>query len=270
MNTGILLTARMGSSRLKDKHLLPVGDQPIIFYLIRRIQEEFHKEIQQGVVRIVIATPDEVENRAFERFSRNGSLIFYGSKENIPLRHLQAADAYSLDAVLSIDGDDILCSVSGMRRVYKGLESGKHYVKTTGLPFGMNSWGYSTNFLRLALETHQSDVLETGWGRIFDENRLTDILIPCSIQNDDLRFTLDYEEDYEFFKVLIDKCGDKIVQMTDEQIINVVLNEGFFRINEPISKQYWENFYRVQKQEMDTSLRTKQKDTKTSRREYDI
>jgi spore coat polysaccharide biosynthesis protein SpsF (cytidylyltransferase family) len=251
MKTGILITARLGSTRLGKKHLLPVNNQPLIYYLIERIGREFVKEINANDMQIVIATSDEQENREFEKFSKSGVAVFYGSLNNIPLRHFQAAAGHGLDAIVSIDGDDILCSPKGMREIYRALRRGVQYVKTSDLPFGMNSSGYAVSFLALSIKNHANDTLETGWGRIFNENKLMDIALSFPIQNEALRFTLDYEEDYQFFKALIEKCGDKIIKMTDEEIVNIVLKEEYFRINEPISKQYWGNFYRLQKQEMD-------------------
>lgn len=253
MKTGILITARLGSTRLEKKHLLPVNDKPLIFYLIERIKWEFTEEIKKNIVQIIISTSDEEENRKFEYFARYGAAVYYGSINNIPLRHSQTASAHKLDAVVSIDGDDILCSPKGMRKVYQALIQGKNYVKTSNLPFGMNSSGYSASFLQCAIEKHAKDILETGWGRIFDEKQLIDIVIPFAVRNDTLRFTLDYEEDYQFFRVLIEKCGDKIVQITDEELVKIVLDNKIFKINEPISKQYWENFYRLQKQEIENS-----------------
>jgi spore coat polysaccharide biosynthesis protein SpsF (cytidylyltransferase family) len=253
MKIGILITARLGSTRLKEKHLLRVNNKPLILYLIERIQRELHEEIKNKNVQIIIATSDEQENRKFEILSKVGVSIFYGSVNNIPLRHSQAGIENGVNAIVSIDGDDILCSPKGMREIYKALSHGAHYVKTSNLPFGMNSFGYSFSFLKSAIENHSQDTLETGWGRIFDESQLKDIAIPCSIRNNALRFTLDYEEDFQFFKALIEKCGDKIVQMMDEEIIDIVFKYELFKINEQISKQYWENFYRFQKQEIEQS-----------------
>jgi spore coat polysaccharide biosynthesis protein SpsF len=168
MKAGILITARLGSTRLKRKHLLPVEGEPIISFLIRRIVAEFQEEISQGQAAVIIATTSEPENQEFERLAGEKVAVFCGSKENIPLRHLQAADAHGLGVIVSVDGDDVLCSVQGMRRVYGALVGGAKYVRTANLPFGMNSFGYSRAFLAESLKDHQSDTLETGWGRIFD------------------------------------------------------------------------------------------------------
>lgn len=253
MKTGVLITARLGSTRLKKKHLLTVADSPILIYLIKRIENEFSREIASGDIGIIIATSDERENREFEVFAEKGLAIYYGSISNIPLRHLQASKANLLDYIISVDGDDILCSVKGMRRIYRSLIQGCHYVKTSNLPFGLNSMGYSVKFLESSLQNHHNDVLETGWGRIFKSGEIKDIAIDFPVQNDLLRFTLDYDGDYIFFKTLIEAVGERIFSMGDEEIANYALNHNLYRINENISREYWNNFYnKVEEEKLDS------------------
>jgi len=249
MKNGIFITARLGSTRLERKHLLPVRDQPVLSFLIRRICREFEHEMNSKEIQLVIVTSDEPENRQFEMFGAEGAAVFYGSKDNIPLRHLQAAQAYSLEGVISVDGDDILCSVSGMRAVHDALSRNAPYVKTSNLPFGMNSVGYTRAFLESSLHGHKDDTLETGWGHIFDARQQIDISIPFPLHDNALRFTLDYPEDYRFFSSVIESIGDAIVDAQDISIVRQVIEKKLFLINEPISKQYWDNFHKLQAQE---------------------
>lgn len=259
MKVGILITARLGSTRLEKKHLLPINNKPLLYYLIKRIIHEFINEIQLNQAQLIIATSDDQENRKFEEFSKYGVSVFYGSTNNIPLRHLQVAKAHYIDAILAIDGDDILCSTKGMREIYNVLFHGAPYAKISNLPFGMNSMGYSYSFLSDSIKGHTNDILETGWSRIFNQRKLHEIQMPFFIQNDALRFTLDYEEDYQFLKALILRIGEKIIDASDETIVNVALKEEIYKINEPISKQYWDNFYKIQKQEAEKSLKVTEK-----------
>ena len=249
MKIGIVITARLGSTRLKRKHLLDVGGKPILSYLLARVNQEFKEEVQTNEILPVIATSDEMENREFERFVSYGFRVFYGSTNNIPLRHLQVAKSYNLDSVISVDGDDILCSIRGMRLIYGALTEKLPYVKTCGLPFGMNATGYSRGFLKSSLVNHYQNVLETGWGRIFDKGKLVDINIQLGNYNATLRFTLDYMEDFYFFKSIIDSFGDDIFAASDEEIIDLVIEKQLFKINESIAKRYWSNYHENLKRE---------------------
>jgi spore coat polysaccharide biosynthesis protein SpsF len=241
MRIGILINARLGSSRLKKKPLLQINGYPVLHYLIKRIINEFDREIRSKNIEVIIASSDEPENREFEMFNSDGVSVFYGSNNNIPLRQLQAANFRSLNAVVSVDGDDILCSVKGMRHVYEFLVQGKSYVKTSGLPFGMNSFGYSVDFLRSSLEGYTNKILETGWGRIFNLNEMWEVKIPFFVEEHQFRFTLDYQLDFEFLKSVIECFGENIFTASDEEVINLVVRHGLQDINKSISDEYWEN-----------------------------
>ncbi len=242
MKTAILVTARLGSTRLKQKHLLPVNGQPVMFHLLQRIAYEFKKEIASGDARLIIATSDEAENRAFEQFA--DAEVFYGPINNIPLRMLKAAQSVAADLVLLAEGDDILCSPRGMRLVYEALQNGASYAATSGLPFGMNSSGFSIRFLEPALSGAEDSVLDTGWTRVFDESAKTVINVTSIPQMESLRFTLDYDEDYQFFKAIIERLGDRIPSISDADLVDFVLKDNLHFINRSRVKEYWENFYR--------------------------
>jgi spore coat polysaccharide biosynthesis protein SpsF len=252
--TGILLNARLQSTRLPKKHLRLVNHRPIFFYLIDRIYNEFENEIKNNEISIIITTSDILENREFEKFHKKGVDVFYGAINNIPLRHKQVAKKCNLDFIISVDGDDIFSSIDGMRKVYEGLQGGEKYVKTVNLPLGMNVNGYSSQLLAQSLNGYEDIPLEMGWGRIFDENKLKSIFLnfvyPSSVPSELLRFTLDYEEDFEFFQKVIESLGENINVLSDQEIVDFVVKNKFYTINEPVAIIYWNNFNRLVKNEI--------------------
>lgn len=251
MKVGFFLTARLGSSRLPRKHLLEVNGYALLEILSRRILEAFPVDFSGGGAQLVIATSDEPDNREFEHLNKLGIRTFYGSKQNIPLRHLQAAQALALDAIVAVDGDDILCSTAAMQVVRDGLVGGEEYANTSGLPLGMNAFGYRRGFLSDALRGNEERTLETGWGYIFDANRLTNHQMRLSGRvPDDLRFTLDYSEDYAFFRAIIEHFGDRLFAASDQAIVDYVVANGLSRITAPIAEKYWQDFRTVRDAEM--------------------
>lgn len=253
MRTGFFVTARLGSTRLARKHLLEVQGRPLLSFLIERIKKEFEAELEEGSSVIVICTSDCPENRAFERLADQNVTVFYGSNDNIPLRHLQAAEELDVTHIISIDGDDILCSAQGMRQVYGALLEGHEYVCITNLPLGMNSSGYSKIFLEGSVENFKDKKLETGWTWLFDPRKKHIIPIDFPYQHDLLRFTLDYKEDYEFFKRIIEEIGDNIFTISDQELVKYVLKQKLYSITEPIGKIYWHNFHQLQQKEKQIS-----------------
>jgi len=241
MKVVALITARLGSTRLKRKHLLPVSGRPVLQYLIDAIHREFQAELAAGTFATAIATSEQPENREFGQVL-SGCDVFYGSDGNIPLRHHQAALHFGADAILSVDGDDILCSPRAMRAVHGALEAGAAYVGTTGLPLGMNATGYTTELLgRVVAGIDAQSLLETGWGRAFDAFGKLQVDLSCPAP-DRLRFTLDYDEDYAFFTALLEKPEIASGRADDRRIVEIVLAEGLDRLTQPVVDRYWENF----------------------------
>ena len=240
--TGIFVTVRLGSKRLPQKHLLEANGRSLLSVLLGRIKSEFKDEIMKSHVLISIVTSDEVMNRDLERFRDREIQIFYGSIDNIPLRHLQAAEYFGLDNIVSVDGDDILCSTATMRKVMTHLKKGEVMAISKDLPLGMNVCGYRKSFLEESLKSYTGKSLETGWRRIFEEERVIDIS-ENEMQIDlRLRFTLDYEDDYQFFKEVIEGLGDNIDNIKDQSIVDYVYDNNLFTINESLREEYLQNF----------------------------
>ncbi len=232
----------MGSQRLSGKHLLEIDGVPIFSFLLERIKFAFADELDSNEAKIIVATADEDVNVAFERFSSPHVDVFYGSENNIPLRQLQAAECYDFERIVSVDGDDILCSTFAMRTVDRKLQEGAAYVKTEGLPLGMNAVAYSKAFLTESVEGHRDSVLETGWGRIFDDSALVTLKHSIPGRVPDIRFTLDYEQDFEFFRRIIEHFGKDLENVSDETLVQFAEDSEAYMLNSMLVKEYAENF----------------------------
>jgi spore coat polysaccharide biosynthesis protein SpsF len=253
---GILIIARLGSTRLERKHLIEAEGKYFIEWMIERFQYIFNKELIEGKAKIIITTSKEPENKEFEKIaSKLKCEVFYGDNDNIPLRQLECAEFYKLDAIISIDGDDILCSASSSLEIYNSLNENVNadYIKTVGLPLGMNVIGYPTSFLRDSIQHSSSKKLETGWGRIFENKSGLSLTKGMYDKDNNLRFTLDYEDDANFFKETIKHFNKSIISAKDEEVINFVISNKIYSINSHLNEEYWSNFNRLKKEESDNN-----------------
>jgi len=257
MKTGFLICARLGSSRLPRKHLLPAAGTPFILHLVRRINQQFAAERAAGHAVVALIASDEPENRDFISALHGEAEVFFGAVDNIPLRQLQAARHFGVDAIMSIDGDDVLCSVEGMRAVHTALASGAVYAKTDGLPLGLNVSGYYRTFLEAALKGCDQKTLETGWTRIFAATKPAIISCAEPAADDRLRFTLDYEADARFFAAVIERLGVRSLVASDQEIVDLVWREDLCSLNAGLAAEYWSNFHRLQKQEAASNERAR-------------
>jgi len=252
MKIGLLVTARMGSTRLHDKHLKPLHGRPALSYLLERIENTFNAPVLEGLAQVFIATGRASGNTALGIFSNDHVHLFYGDDDNIPLRHLQLAKAHSLDAMVSIDGDDLFCSPEAMHSVYEGLMLGQPLVKTAGYPFGMNAWGYSCTALEQAVSTQDHGLLETGWGRAFDAISAKVIELDCA-DAEKVRASLDYPLDLDFFSSVIAHIPAWQTLSTPD-FVSKILAQDLHLINASLHDVYWQNFHAQMNQEKSRAL----------------
>lgn len=234
---GILITARLGSSRLPDKHIQNLGGITPIALLIRRLK--------QCGYPIVISTSIEDANKHFSQVANEeGVKVFFGSPSNIPLRHLQTCEAFDFDFALSVDGDDVLTAPEAINVVAENFLNSLDFTKyfyTKGYPFGMNCGGYSKSYLTTVLKNHESSTLETGWGRIFPKESYFEINVR-SKNYDNWRLSLDYPEDFEMFKAIWNLIGVHIFTMPTSEILKKFEEKEIFKINQSVIEKYWSNF----------------------------
>ena len=249
MSTGIFITARLGSTRLRQKHLIKVDGLTFLEWLLKRMESEFISELESNQAKIFITTSTKTENKRFEDFSGQYVEVFYGSDDNIPLRHLQCAQAHGIENIIAIDGDDILCSPTAARIVLNELISNRPIAKSVGLPLGMNVMGYKSEFLARALTNKMDKTLETGWGKIFDIEQCQNVIMTSQPSYESLRMTLDYEKDAVFFETTIKSLGKQILLLKDEDLIRHILSHGWNSINETLNDEYWSNFNKQKNEE---------------------
>jgi len=245
---GVFITARLGSTRLGEKHLIEINAKPLIRYLVERFFVAFKESIEKKQLKIFITTSVKPENKKFESiFNSNEVEVYYGSDENIPLRHLECAIEHEIDHIVSIDGDDILCSTEASKLVIDRLLSGSKMAYTKGLPLGMNSTGYSKGFLKRSLKGVESQKLETGWGKIFDKNEIDIIQLKYSDEVKKIRMTLDYTPDAEFFKSVI--ANVNVLSISDNALIDIIVKNNWNHLNSHLDDIYWANFNKLKEQE---------------------
>jgi spore coat polysaccharide biosynthesis protein SpsF len=100
MGTGLIIFARMRSSRLPGKMLLPIAGRPLLGRVIDRVR------CIKGTRQIVVATSNEADDDAIESFARaEGVAVFRGSLEDVAARALACCEAYGLERFARICGD---------------------------------------------------------------------------------------------------------------------------------------------------------------------
>lgn len=133
MKIGIVIQARMGSTRLPGKMLMPVvGNDTVLDWVLARVRQ-CQKASEVIVATTTLAQDDELAEQARAR----GARVYRGAEEDVLERFVGAAEEYALDALVRITGDCPLIEaplIDGV--IERGREGGGDYISTAGYPRG--------------------------------------------------------------------------------------------------------------------------------------
>jgi glutamate-1-semialdehyde 2,1-aminomutase len=95
-----VVQARLGSTRLPNKVLAPIGDVPLIEFLLSRLSKS------ERISQIVLATSTSQVNDQLAVVVQNlGYQVIRGSENDVLQRYVDAAHATDADVVIRITGD---------------------------------------------------------------------------------------------------------------------------------------------------------------------
>lgn len=100
MTTGLIIFARMSSTRFPGKMLHPVAGRALLGRVIDRVR------LVGGDHQIVVATSDHGSDDAIERFAEmEDTVVFRGSLDDVGARAMACCQAYGFDRFARICGD---------------------------------------------------------------------------------------------------------------------------------------------------------------------
>jgi spore coat polysaccharide biosynthesis protein SpsF len=203
VRTAVIVQARTGSSRMPGKVLKPLGGRTVLEEVLRRARAIAAAD---GVVCAIPDLPED--DRLVPLATKAGAEVVRGSALDVLSRYRRAAEAVGAEIVLRVTADcplidPALCSEVLRRR----RETGADYVTNDmppSFPQGLDCEAFTTMLLRLAdaTATESADREHvTPWMRRSDGISRADVTGPGG-RFTDLRWTLDYPEDYEFLRAV--------------------------------------------------------------------
>jgi len=224
----IFLTARTKSSRLPSKCLLDVApDLPTVKFLIQRLQGMGYP--------LILCTSDSEADNILAALGKSCSIkVFRGSEEDKVKRWLDCAERYKVDFFVSADGDDLFVEPDFIKLAFKQYEEKGHkFIQCSGTPTGTFSWGMEVKALQELYTQHvpTSKNTEMAFSWFVDNHELEGV--PEKYYRHDIRMTLDYQEDLDFFRAVYAKIGNKYL---DDIISFLEVNPDIAKIN--ISREY--------------------------------
>lgn len=236
------IMARMGSTRLPGKVLLPVLGKSMIEHLMDRVATA---RLAQG---LVMCTSTDPRNDVLVKIAHaRGIGCFRGSEEDVLERFLGAARAYDVDFFVVAEGDDIFCDPAYMDRVVQRyLDTGADFVKCEGLPIGTKPHGVRTEALQDVCLRKTEERTDTAWSLYFSDTGQYRVETVQAQPGDDepgLRLTLDYPEDAELVTRIYEELHQPDTIFSLAQVLNLVRRKPELKeINGGLVDTYWANY----------------------------
>jgi spore coat polysaccharide biosynthesis protein SpsF len=203
-----VIQARLTSSRLPGKILLPLAGAPLLRRMVERVQRI------DGVDAAVVALAEgTAHDAAVEALSGIDVLIVRGSEDDVLARTAKAARAAEAETVMRITSDCPLLDpdVSALvLRVYQdGRSEGLQYARTAfdrGYPLGFDTEVFSAKALYEA-EAEATDRYEREHATPFiwrRPDRFPTKIVDSAVDHRDWRLVVDTKEDYELVSAIYD------------------------------------------------------------------
>lgn len=240
-----IIQARMGSSRLPGKVLLPLDGEHVLAHDIRRVRNA------QSLDEIVIATSTETADDIINQFGEEYDVpIYRGSEDNVQQRLFDAATEYGAETVVRITADCPLIDPQTIDTVVSRLQDeDADYVSNTiqrTFPRGIDveAFSYESFEYVVSESTTQSEREHVTpyyheYSNEFDIQSVVseDVFDTDQFQNrTDLRLTLDEAADYRLFRRIYDEIEyTNTIPLRDA--ITYVDAEGLVELNETVRQK---------------------------------
>ena len=217
---GAIIQARLNSSRLKAKALLPLPINSKTSILDQVIASS---QGIKGLRNVILAT--SINNEDDILFESVNIPVYRGSEKNVLERFYEAAKKYKLNHVLRLTGDNPILLKNHVEKVIEiHLRNKNDFTFSVGLPLGCNIELISFDCLKLSNELssekyHQEHVTSFAYENA-NKFKLEQIQIKAPKINH-LRLTIDYASDYALLNILFTLSGGSSIDETElERVVN--------------------------------------------------
>jgi len=225
----LLLQARMGSSRLPEKILLPVLDKQLLKLTIERINQS------KFVEEVILLIPDASTDDILESFAIDEKIKFFrGNEKNCLDRHYQAAKYFDIDVFAKTTSDCCLIDsrvIDEVIELYFSKSPNCDYVSNIcppTFPDGLDIEVFNFSTLEKTWELAKSDFDKEHTTTFIRNNPNLFKIINHEHSKSNLfkkhRWCLDFEDDYLFIKTIFEKLYLNNNNFSMENILELLDN----------------------------------------------
>ena len=235
------IEARMTSTRLPGKVMMPVLDKPMLHYLVDRLKKV------PSIDDIVLATTINDTDDILVDFAKDENIKWFrGSEDDVMLRVIQAASSVNADIVVEITGDcPIIDPMIVEQSILMFKANNVDYVSNViirSFPDGMDSQVFSLDSLKKSfLMTnnpldHEHVTLHIRNNPDFFSR--INIVAPPELEWPELGLTLDEKDDYNLLKIIIEHFNPKNPLFGCIDVVNFLRNRpDLVKINDYVQRK---------------------------------
>ena len=232
-----IIQARMGSTRLPGKVLLPLSGKPVLQWMVDRIS------LANKVDEIVIATstdPGDIE------IARNpnltGAKIYRGSEDDVMRRVLDTSYHHQADIIVDVTADCPLIDPKHIDLLIKEVESGRYHYASNISP---RTWpdGFDVQVYRRQVLGEVRDIFapphHVGWNIAQHPEMFRICNLPATGKYiwPSLGLTLDTPEDYTLLKSVFAVFGDQPGFTAEDVITFMRENPCMAQLNKDVKRK---------------------------------
>ncbi len=198
MTVGVIIQARMGSTRLYGKVLKMVSGKTLLDHVLGRL------DLLQFPVKVVVATTNQPQDDSIAQYCLiKGLAVFRGSETDVLNRYFECASEYNFEHVVRLTADNPFTDIEELQHlIQQHLTQGNDYTHSFGcMPLGVGAEIFTFAALdRSVKESHAPNHREHVNEYILQNPSLFSVgrlEVPMTKQRPDLRLTVDSEDDYQ-------------------------------------------------------------------------
>jgi len=198
VNIGVIIQARMGSTRLPGKVLKPISGKALLDHVLGRLS------LLAYPVKVVVATSDKPQDDAIARHCLDRNVaVFRGSETDVLDRYYQCARESGFEHVVRLTADNPFTDMEELQRlIMQQLTQGNDYTHSFGtMPLGVGAEVFTFAALERSMREGHAPNHREHVNEYIQEHpelfRIGTLEVPAAKRCPALRLTVDTEDDYQ-------------------------------------------------------------------------
>jgi spore coat polysaccharide biosynthesis protein SpsF len=213
---GVIVQARMGSTRLPGKILKNIGNKNLLEHILFRLTKLKHN------VQVIIATSLLEKDNEVEKFCNEKSIkCFRASESNVLERYYLCAKENGFDHIVRLTGDNPFTDIEELDKLIElHIKTNADYSRSfASLPKGVGAEIFTFEALEKSYKYGQKENHKEHVNEYIEENeevfKISELEVDKKKNRPDISLTVDTEEDYKKACFIVQNSKNEYITITE-------------------------------------------------------